>query len=435
MGSKWGTATIQEIAASIPHSISMGPFGSDIKTDNFVSAGVPIIRGVNLNADRFLDDKFVYLTTQKADELIAANAKVFDLIFTHRGSIGQVGIIPPNCRHKRYVVSQSQMKLTCDHEKVDPKFVFYFFKSRIGQHELLANTSTTGVPAISRPLTSLRTIRLPLPPINEQKAIANILWLLDDKIELNRKMNETLEEMARAIFKNWFIDFDPVRAKVEGRWKKGQSLPGMPAEIFDLWPDSFIDSPLGPIPKGWTVGKLWDSFKITMGQSPPGETYNENGEGLPFFQGRADFGFRYPTKRIFCTSPKRLAESGDTLISVRAPIGDINMANEKYCIGRGVAAFKHKSESRSYTYYFMQSMFEVFTSFESAGTVFGCIGKENFQGIDCIVPPNDLILEFERITFPIDQNIKNSISESRTLADIRDSLLPRLLSGEIRVKN
>src|SRR3990170_882326 len=147
MAGKWASATVEEIAAPTPRAIAMVPFGSDIKTENFVSAGVPVIRGVNLSADRFLDDKFVFLTEEKADELSAANAFARDLVFTHRGTIGQVGIISPNARFRRYVVSQSQMKFTCDPQKADPRFIFYFFRSPMGQHELLANTSTTGVPA------------------------------------------------------------------------------------------------------------------------------------------------------------------------------------------------------------------------------------------------------------------------------------------------
>jgi len=119
------------------------------------------------------------------------------------------------------------------------------------------------------------------------------LGTLDDKIELNRRMNETLEAMARALFKSWFVDFDPVRAKAEGR------DPGLPRSVADLFPDRFEDSELGEIPAGWDVGSVDDEFDLTMGQSPPGETYNEAGEGLPFYQGRADFGFRFPTLRVY----------------------------------------------------------------------------------------------------------------------------------------
>jgi type I restriction enzyme S subunit len=172
-----------------------------------------------------------------------------------------------------------------------------------------------------------------------------------------------------------------------------------------------------------------------MGQSPPGETYNEAGDGIPFYQGRADFDFRYPKVRMFCTAPTRFASAGDTLVSVRAPVGDMNMVVKQCCIGRGVAAVRHKSGSRSYTYYFMRSLKPEFARFEAEGTVFGSIGKADFQRIACVVAPPQVVEAFEELMFPFDQRIENNEKESLTLDAIRDALLPKLMSGEIRVKD
>ena len=170
-----------------------------------------------------------------------------------------------------------------------------------------------------------------------------------------------------------------------------------------------------------------------MGQSPPGETYNEVGEGLPFYQGRADFGVRFPTRRVYCSAPTRLASAGDTLISVRAPVGDINMATERCAIGRGVAAARHKTGSRSYSYQFMLSIEEVFAGFDAEGTVFGSIGKKDFHAIPCGIPPRDLVVAFERRLSPIDDRIEVNERECGTLAALRDTLLPKLISGELRI--
>lgn len=264
-------------------------------------------------------------------------------------------------------------------------------------------------------------------PMDDQRAIAHILGSLDDKIELNRQMNRTLEAMAQAIFKSWFVDFDPVRAKAEGR------DPGLPKEIADLFPDSFEDSELGEIPKGWRETTIGAEFDLTMGQSPPGSTYNEESDGFPFFQGRRDFGFRYPSNRVYCTEPKRFANKGDTLVSVRAPVGDINMAYEECCVGRGVAAICHKSGSRFYTYYAMYTLSDRFAQFEAEGTVFGAINKKQFEGLRWLSPTDDLVNEFEKIAFPLDERIEKNTKETITLASLRDTLLPKLISGQLRV--
>jgi len=171
-----------------------------------------------------------------------------------------------------------------------------------------------------------------------------------------------------------------------------------------------------------------------MGQSPPGHTYNDVGDGLPFYQGRTEFGFRFPTRRVYCTAPTRLAKRGDTLISVRAPVGDINMAAEDCAIGRGVAADRHKSGSRSYSYHFMRAQGDVFSRFEAEGTLFGSIGKKDFHAIACVVPARSLVEEFERRVAPLDSRIEIIDCASRTLAALRDALLPKLISGELQVR-
>ena len=262
----------------------------------------------------------------------------------------------------------------------------------------------------------------------EQRTIAHILGTLDDKIELNRRTNETLEAMAQALFKSWFVHFDPVRAKMEGRHT------GLPKHIADLFPDQMVKSELGEIPGGWEVGCVDDEFDLTMGQSPPGETYNKVGDGLPFYQGRADFGSRSPMRRVYCTAPTRLAKPGDTLVSVRAPVGDINMATEKCAIGRGIAAIRHRSGSRSYSYQFMRNLEEVFARFEAEGTVFGAIGKKDFQAVACIRPQCAVISEFEMMLSPMDSRVKATERESKILTTVRDTLLPKLISGDLRVK-
>lgn len=299
---------------------------------------------------------------------------------------------------------------------VDLKYLYHVVKY-VGLNHLKDGTSN---PTLSRDTFGAQLF--PLPPLSEQKRIAHILGTLDDKIELNARMNATLEAMARALFQSWFVDFDPVRRCAEGGELRPEDA---------LFPNSFEDSALGEIPKGWNVEKVIDRFDLTMGQSPPGSSYNTDGDGIPLYQGRTDFGFRFPTRRVFTTEANRMAKTNDTLVSVRAPVGDINRAEEECCVGRGVAAVRHKSGAASYTYYAMESLYPEFGKFEAEGTVFGSINKKNFEGLKLVIPPEGLISKFESIVASIDAQIQNLELESRTLATLRDTLLPKLLCGEI----
>ncbi len=190
---------------------------------------------------------------------------------------------------------------------------------------------------------------------------------------------------------------------------------------------------MGWIPKDWRISTVGEEFNVTMGQSPPGITYNETGQGILFFQGRADFGFRYPSERIYCTAPKRFAEQNDTLVSVRAPVGDVNMAFEKCCIGRGVGAVRHKSSSRSYTYYSMLQLRQHFNAFEGEGTVFGSISQKNFSSLKWLKSNQVLIELYEKLAGQFDEKIELCSINILELSSLRDTLLSKLLSGELRI--
>jgi type I restriction enzyme S subunit len=326
-----------------------------------------------------------------------------------------------------------QGRLTQDTVRLEPRGAdvplgFLYWLLRTPQYRSYCRARATGTTNLG--LAREDFLAFPVPePTPARLRVADTLKKLDDKIELNRRMNETQEAIARALFKSWFVDFDPVRAKSEGR------DPGLPPHLAGLFLDSFEDSELGEIPKGWMLGSVDDEFALTMGQSPPSDTYNLAGVGLPFYQGSTDFGPRFPTRRVYCTAPTRFAKAGDTLVSVRAPVGDINMASEDCAVGRGVAAVRHNTASRSYTYWFMKSIGEVFARFEAEGTVFGSIGKKDFHAIPCIMPPRELVRAYEMRVSPLDDRVEVNERENRTLAALRDSLLPKLISGELRVKD
>ena len=397
------------------------------RSDEFVNAGVAFIRAADMDAGRVLFESASKIDERARQRITKGIGAPGDVLLSHKGTVGKVALVPHDA--PPFVCSpQTTFWRTLDTQTLDRQYLHAFLRSP-GFHAQLATRAgeTDMAPYVS--LTSQRGLLVTLPPITVQHAIAQILGALDDKIEVNRQMNEALEATARALFKSWFVDFDPVRAKAEGREAS------VPKPLADLFPNSFEESEVKEIPQGWRVGTVDEEFDLTMGQSPPGNTYNELGHGLPFFQGRADFGFRFPTRRVFCTAPTRLAKEGDTLVSVRAPVGDINMAAEPCCVGRGVAAVRHKSGSRSYTYYSMKSLKAVFDRFEAEGTVFGSINKNDFHALQSVVPNGRVILAFERVVSMLDERIFKNETQMRTLDSLRDALLPKLVSGELRVKD
>ena len=183
------------------------------------------------------------------------------------------------------------------------------------------------------------------------------------------------------------------------------------------------------------VGILSDIADITMGQSPKGDTYNETGEGTIFYQGRAEFGFRFPTQRLFTTVPNRMAQENDVLMSVRAPVGDINIARENCCIGRGLAAIRSKFSYQSFILYTMYDLREQIDIFNGEGTVFGSINRDGLNSLSVQIPSQEKIERFEELVEPMDGAIRNHHEENIRLTALRDTLLPRLMSGEIDVSN
>lgn len=310
---------------------------------------------------------------------------------------------------------------------LDGTYLYYALQIPTVQHQFHAYAN--GVTRFSLRKNDILRTEVPMHEISVQRAIARILSTLDDKIELNQRMNETLEAMAKTIFKDWFVDFGPVRAKLEGR----ESY--LPSELWDLFPSTLVDTYKGSVPLTWQTKHLGECFNITMGQSPPGSSYNDTGDGLPFFQGKTDFGFRYPTNRRFCSAPSRIARTNDTLVSVRAPVGDTNMSWEKCCIGRGIASLKHVSKSVSYTYYAIRAMHRNIAAFEDNGTVFGAITRKQLETLDVLDPSANAVQAFESIAGPIDQHIRINVAQIRSLTQVRDSLIPKLVSGEVRVRD
>lgn len=315
-------------------------------------------------------------------------------------------IIPSSLKAKKIIYGTNLYKVE-NHSEVTNDFLFWQLKTP----DYIDYISSVKTGSVVRMVTkkNVEDYVFRCPPKEVRDRISKLLWGLDRKIELNNKINADLEEMAQAIFKNWFVDFEP--------FKDGK----------------FVDSELGMIPEGWKVGTLADIAEITMGQSPAGNSLNENREGLIFYQGSSDFGFRFPSIRVFTTEPKRLAVANSVLFSVRAPVGDINVAKEECCIGRGVASIKSKYGHDSYLFYTMKSLHKLFDSFDGEGTVFGSINKKTLSAIQILLPSDGIVEQFNNIASSFDDRIRSLSDENSRLSLLRDTLLPRLMSGELEV--
>ena len=304
---------------------------------------------------------------------------------------------------KKPTVTNQQFNSIVPNEENDADFIYYLM-TVVGKHLNYLSKTSTAVPIINK--STFANYEIEIPNIKEQKRIGKILSSLDDKIELNRRINDNLEQQAQALFKSWFVDFDPFKDR------------------------KFVDSELGKIPEGWKVGYLSEIADIIMGQSPNGSTYNENGEGIIFYQGRAEFGTRFPSIRLFTTNPTRIAPANSILISVRAPVGDINITHKECCIGRGLASAVSRTNKSAFLLYTLFSLKSDLDRFNAEGTVFGSINRKTLESLKILIPTNDIISKFEAIVASMDQQILTLHLESENLKILRDTLLPKLMSGE-----
>ena len=449
MSSNWQSFTIEEIAAKQDSSISIGPFGSRMKSDCYVAKGIPVIRGNNISEGLYPEGEFVFVDEDKAREVRSAQVYGGDLVFPHRGAIGRVALVRDSTH---MILSSSLMKLTPDKERCSSKFLFYFFRSKNGIYELLKNASTVGTPGIGQPLTSLKSIPVLLPPLQEQKAIAHILVTLDEKIELNRKTNETLEGIAKALFKSWFIDCDPVRAKAEGR------STGLPDEISELFPDSFEDSEWGDIPTDWkmtcldeltdfVIGGDWGKEKIS--DEFPSEVLCIRGADIPDLQ---QFGYgKMPTRFLKSSSfSKRSLKDADIVFEISGgsptqstgrPVLIEKGLLERCQIPLACSNFcriirPQNKELSFFIYYFLKDLYDKDEMFmyETGTTGIKNFGYKYFASSrKFLIPNQELLSTFSGFIKAIRNTSNNRGTQSGTLRQIRDALLPKLISGELRV--
>lgn len=292
---------------------------------------------------------------------------------------------------------------------VDPSFLYYSLRPR--KQELLSLGAATGVRTPILNKSAFCDLKVKLPPLPIQQRIAGILSAYDELIENSQRRIKILESMARALYREWFVHF---------RFPGFESHPRVP-------------SPLGEIPQGWEVKKLKDVCRLTMGQSPKSEFYNEVGDGIAFHQGVTDFGDRFPSDRLFCTADGRIAEAGDILFSVRAPVGRMNIANKKIILGRGLSAIRHHNGYQAFLWEQLRNRFTK-EDMMGNGAIFASVTKDDMQGIELVCPPSSVVEVATKHFEPLHLEIATLSQQIQNLRRTRDLLLPRLLSGQVDVE-
>jgi len=386
---EWREVTIEELA----EKIAMGPFGSDIKVETFKPCGVPIISGKHLHETRMRDKGFNFISEEHADKLSNANVFRGDVIFTHAGNIGQVSFIPENSKYERYVISQRQFYLRCNSNVLDYEFIAYYFKSPYGQYQLLANANQTGVPSLAQPVSYLKSIKVLLPPLPEQKAIADVLSSLDDKIDLLTRQNKTLEDLAQAYFRKWFIE-----------------------DASDEW----------------EVGKLGDYIEIHDSKRVPLSKIErekmKSGTLYPYY-GAATI-MDYVNDYIFDGEYILMGEDGTVETEDGYPV--LQYATGKFWVNNHAHVLTAKSPFNNYFIWFFLKQCNI--SGIVTGAVQPKINQENLKNIDIPIPDLTLINSANQFFANIFAKILNNLEQIKTFQKLRDTLLPKLISGEIRLK-
>jgi type I restriction enzyme S subunit len=392
---KWRTMPLKAIKAPVPYAFVGGPFGSNLTTRDYIQEGIPVIRGNNLTVDSlFREEDFVFVSEKKATDLRPNTAYPGDLIFTQRGTLGQVGLIPREARYQRYIISQSQMKLTVNPEIAYVHFVYYLFRQPSMVQKVINYAITSGVPHIN--LGILKEFKIRLPEIDSQKRAADILSAYDDLIDINRRRIQLLEETARHLYREWFIYFRfPGHGKVE-----------------------IIDG----VPEGWVKVLLADIAIVKKGRNI---TFEQAIEGdIPVVGGGLEPTY-YHNKANVSAPVITISASG-------ANAGYVNMYDTDIWASDCSYIDKNSTKYIYSLYLRLKSLQTTIFGFQ-VGAAQPHVYPRDLNKLRLLKASDDLCIQFEQLITPIFNLIKNLKIQNQKLAQARDLLLPRLMSGAIEV--
>lgn len=363
---------------------------------------------------------------------------VYSTVRPNQRHYGLIKDLPENCLVSTgFAVIRAKPSVACT------GFIYWYLtqQSVIDYLQTIAEHSTSAYPSIKP--KDLMNLPLKLPPLSEQHAIAHVLGLLDDKIDLNGRMNKTLEKMARAVFRSWFVDFDPIRAKMDGRWRPGESLPGLPSHLYEIFPTALVDSELGPIPEGWKITTAGEATTVKGGTTPKtkepaywgGEHWFTTPKDLSALQEPILFSTsRQLTDAGVSQIGSRLLPAGTLLLSSRAPIGYLAITQVPVTINQGIIAMICNGTVGShYALNWTHANMAIIEA-NASGTTFSEISKSSFRSIPFLVPSAPVHAAWESIVAPLYSRMVSNVQSRRTMTHQRDTLLPPLLSGELKVK-
>jgi type I restriction enzyme, S subunit len=427
------------------NEISMGPFGSDIKVDNYVESGVPVLNGSNLSSVKLTEESFNYITEEKAKSLKKANAYRGDIIITHRGTLGQISFIPENSKFERYVISQSQFRVSVKKNKVDPEYLVYYFHTNEGQKRLLANKCHVGVPALAQATTNFKLIKFPLPDLIIQKKIVSVLAKIDSKIELNNRINSELESMAKTLYDYWFVQFDfPNNTRKPYKASGGKMV----------WSKELKRE----IPEGWIVEKLsaWIQSDKSgdWGSDNPHGNYNQKvtcirGADINGLNGLEDC--MPPVRYVLEKNGHKILNSHDLIVEISGGSPTQSTGRLAYITDATLERFENplicsnfckaisiKDKKLLYNFvYYWNSLYDngVFFSYEGKTSGIKNLLFDTFvDSYWTVVPDESIVEKFYEFMEKIQNKKQIVLKENHELAKLRDWLLPMLMNGQVKGK-
>lgn len=386
------------------------------ESPEWLREGITVIRNFNLIdgqldlSDRYCVDEETY--EKRIKRAVPSDG---DIIFSREAPIGNCAIIPPNTK---CCLGQRLVLLRVDTDVCSSEYLLAALQSQYVKQQI-EQVSKSGSIVSNFNISDLKELIIPV--VSQQETVSNISATLNRKVRTNKEIIDSLEAVAKTLYDYWFVQFDFPDENGNPYRSSGGEM---------VWNEQLKRK----IPKGWKPGKLCDIANITMGQSPAGESYNDTGDGVIFYQGRTDFGLRFPTPRMYTTAPTRFAQKGNILLSVRAPVGDLNFAMEDCCIGRGLAALNSKLGSQMHLFYTLAGFQQIFKVMDGNGTTFGSITKDTLFDMSVIFPSDEILQCFEKQVKPIESKIEKCEEEIRELTKLRDWLLPMLMNGQARVE-